>query len=123
MKTVLVVLLLIAFFVGAGYYGLPFVVEKETSDVKSEIANLKERLQKAEEFIKKEEEARKVVQLQPDADVQKVIKAVNALSSRMTSLENSFSKDMASTNEAMKKQTGATEETLRNTGQTQEDHV
>ena len=59
MKTAVVVLLLVAFFVGAGYYGLPIMVEKETSGLKSEMVNLQQRVQKAEEYIKNEEEERK----------------------------------------------------------------
>jgi len=113
MKTALVVLLLVAFIAGAGYYGLPIVVEQETRGLKSEIGDLKQRLQKAEEFIKSEEEARKVTQLQPDADVQKIIRAVNSLSSRVTSFENSVGKGIASTDESIKNQKEATEEALK----------
>ena len=105
MKTIFVVLLLVSFFAGAGYYGLPIVVEKETRGLKSEVGNLKQRLEKAEEFIRNEEEAGKIGQLQPTADAQKIIKAVNALSSKVTSLENSFAKNIVSTDELIKKQT------------------
>lgn len=35
MKTVLVIILLIAAFVAAGYYGLPILIEKETAVLKS----------------------------------------------------------------------------------------
>lgn len=59
------------------------------------------------------EEESKAALLQPDADAQKIIKAVNALSSKLTYLENSFSKGMASTDEAMKRQKAATEETFK----------
>jgi len=113
MKTVLIVLLLVAFFVGAGYYGLPIVVEKETSGLKSEIGDLKQRLQKTEEFMKNEEEARKVTVLQPDSGGEKIIRAVNSLASRVASIENALNNRIAATDESIKKQRSATEEALK----------
>lgn len=113
MKTVLVIILLIAAFVAAGYYGLPILIEKETAVLKSEVQDVKQRLQKIEEFIKSEEEARKVTQLKPDADLQHVIKAVNAISSRVAHLDDSFKKDMSIVDETIKKQKSATEETMK----------
>jgi len=113
MKTMFVVLLLVAFFVGAGYYGLPIVLEKETSGLKAEIGDLQQRLQKAEEFMRNEEEARKVAALPPGADAEKIIRAVNSLASRVASLENALGKGMASTDESIRKQQSATEEALK----------
>lgn len=113
MKTILVVLLLVSFLIGAGYYGLPIVVQKETSGLRSEIADLKQKLQKAEEFIRNEEEGRKVTQLQPDADAQKIIKSMNALSLRVASFETSLAKGMASAEDSIKTQKAATEEALK----------
>lgn len=46
MKTVLVVIILIAAFVVGGYFGLPIIMKKETSGLKSEIHDLKEKMQK-----------------------------------------------------------------------------
>lgn len=113
MKTVLVVILLIAAFVATGYYGLPILIEKETAVLKSEVQDVKQRLQKIEEYIKSEEEARKVTQLKPDADLQHIIKAVNAVSSRVAYLDDSFKKDMSRVDETIKKQKTALEEALK----------
>ena len=113
MKTMLIVLLLVSFLAGAGYYGLPIMLQKETSGLKSDINDLKQKLQKAEDFIRNEEEARKAGQLQPDADAQKIIRSVNFFSSRATALENSLAKGLASADEAIKTQKAATEEALK----------
>lgn len=113
MKTILVVILLVAFLAGAGYYGLPIMVQKETSGLKSEIADVKQKLQKAEEYIRNEEEAKKVTQLQPDADAQKIIKSVNALSLKTASIETSLAKVIAATNESIKGQMAETAEALK----------
>jgi len=113
MKTMLIVLVLVSFLAGAGYYGLPIMLQKETSGLKSDVNDLKQKLQKAEEFIRNEEEARKAGQLQPDADAQKIIRSVNALSSRAAALENSLAKGLASADEAIRAQKAATEEALK----------
>ena len=115
MKTVFVLLLVVVLLAGAGFYGLPIMVERETSGLKSELGDIKNRLIKAENFIRNEEEAKKVTQLLPDADAQKIIKAVNSLSSRLTSFEDSLGKGMASTAESMKKQTEAIDKLDRET--------
>jgi len=113
MKTILIVLLLVSFLAGAGYYGLPIMLQNETSGLKSDVNDLKQKLQKVEEFIKNEEEARKAGQLQPDADAQKIIRSVNALSSRAAALESSLAKGRASADEAIRTQKAATEEALK----------
>lgn len=118
MKTVLVVLFLVACLAGAGYYGLPIMIEKETSRLASELGEVQQRLQKAEAFIRTEEEARKIMQLAPDADAQKIITAVNALSSKVSSVENSLGKGIASTDEAVKEQKAAIEKALKNQADT-----
>ncbi|MEW6376363.1 MAG: hypothetical protein AB1502_11330 [Thermodesulfobacteriota bacterium] len=119
MKTVIIVIiLLIAAIAGAGYYGLPILIEKETSGLKSEIHDVKERIQKIEDFIKKEEEARKVGQLPSDADIQRIIKTVNTLFSKATSLEESLKREFSSVQETVKKQGTVTEEALKNQTET-----
>lgn len=113
MKTVLVVILLIALFAGAGYYGLPILIEKETAGLRSEVQVLKKRLQKTEEFIKSEEEARKTTHLQPDADLRRVIKTVNSIDSKVTAIEDSFKKEMSVINGITKNQQVTTEEAFK----------
>lgn len=113
MKTVLIVIILIAAFLAVGYFGIPILIEKETAVLKSEVLDIKQRLQKIEDFIKSEEEARKLTQLRPDADLQHVIKAVNAVSERVASIDDSFKKDMSRTDETIKKQQSSTQEALK----------
>jgi uncharacterized protein YoxC len=106
MKTLLVILLLVAVMTGAGYFGLPILIEKETAGLRADVQDLKQRLQKMEEEAK-------VAPLKPDADVQKVIKTVNAIYHKVSSLENSFNKGMSQMDEAIKRQSKAIEETAK----------
>lgn len=110
MKAAIAIILIITVFLGAGLYGL---LGKKISELRAEIQDLKQRLQKIEEFIKTEEEARKNALLQPDADVQKIIRAVNAVSSKLTALDNSLNKGMSESSEALKNQKAATDEALK----------
>lgn len=106
MKTILIVILLIAIVLGAGYFGLPLLIEKETAGLKSDVQDLKQKLQKIEEESK-------VAPLQHDADVQKVIKTVNAMYSKVVTLEDSFKKSTSVIDETIKKQKTATEEAFK----------
>lgn len=107
MKNIWIILLIVFFvaLVGAGYFGLPILIKKETTDLRADVHDLKQRLQKIEEESK-------VALLQPDADAQKIIKTVNSIASRVNALEDSLKKDLSVTNEAIKKQGKATEEAL-----------
>jgi hypothetical protein len=106
MKTVLVVLVLILVLAGAGYLGLPILIKQETSGLVTDIQDVKQRLQKIEEESK-------AAPLPPDADVQKVIKTVNAMYSQIASLEDSLKKSSSAIDETIKKQSAMTEEALR----------
>ncbi len=46
MKTVLIIIILIAAIIGAGYLGLPLLIKKETAGLGSEVQDMKQRLQK-----------------------------------------------------------------------------
>ena len=106
MKTVILILLIVLVLIGAGYFGLPILIEKETAGLKTEVQDIKQRLQKIEEESK-------AAPLQPDADVRKVIKTVNALYSKVVSLEDSFTKSTSIIDERIKKQSTTTEEALK----------
>jgi len=107
MKNVIVsIILVILVVLGAGYFGLPVLIEKETSALKAEVQDLRQRLQAMEEM-------NKVAPLTLDADAQKIITTVNALSRQMNSLEQSGKKEIAATTEAIKTQKTTTEETLK----------
>lgn len=111
MKTVLIILLLILVLAGAGYLGLPILIKKETSGLMADIHDVKQRLQKIEEESK-------AAPLQPDADVQKVIKTVNAIYLKTVSLEDSLKKSTSAIDETIKKQSTMTEEALRKQAET-----
>jgi polyhydroxyalkanoate synthesis regulator phasin len=103
MKTVLVVIILIAVVLSAGYFGLPVLIEKKTAGLSSDVQALKQKLEKIDE------ESR-IAPLPPTSDTQKITKVVNSLSSKVTALEDSFNKAMSVTDEAIKKQKTATEQ-------------
>jgi hypothetical protein len=106
MKAVLVVIILIAVGLGAGYFGIPVLIERQTAPLKAQVEDLKNEIQKMEAESK-------IAPLQPTADVQKIIKVVNSLSLKMTALEDSFKKNMSATDDTVKKQRAATEEALK----------
>jgi hypothetical protein len=106
MKAVLVILALIVVTVVAGYFGIPVLIQKETASLRSDILDMKLRLQKMEEESK-------AAPLRPEANVQEVIKTVNAIFHKMNSLEVSLNKGMSQTDGAIKRQGSATEEALK----------
>jgi len=110
MKAILVILSLIVVTVVAGYFGLPVLIQKETAGIRSDVQDMKQRLQKMEEESK-------AAPIKPDANVQEVIKTVNAIYHKMNSLESSLNKDISTTNEAIKSQKVATEDALRKQGE------
>lgn len=111
MKTVLIIILVLVLSIGAGYFVLPLLIQKETAVLKSEIQDVKQRLERIEKSME-------IAPLQPDADFQKVIQTVNALHMKVVSLEDSFKKSAATLDETMKKQNTANEEALRKQAET-----
>jgi hypothetical protein len=105
MKNILLIILLIAVLVLLGYFGLPFLIEKQTASLRSDVLSLRQKVQKMEE--------ESGAPLPADADAGKIIRAVNALSYKAASLEESFNKNMSAANETLKKQKTATEEALK----------
>lgn len=106
MKTVLIIIVLIAACIGIGYFGLPILIEKETVGLRSEVQDVKQRLQKVEEFTQ-------MAPLQPDADFQKVIKTVNATYYKVVSLEDSFKKNTSTIDETIEKQKKTAEDAFK----------
>lgn len=106
MRNVLTVIILIGVLIAAAFFGIPLLIDKRTADMRSEVQDLRQRLQKIEEQSK-------VAPLPPDADTRKVIKTVNALSLQVNSFENSFKKEVTATNELIQKQKTSNEEAFR----------
>jgi len=111
MKTVLIIILVLVLSIGAGYFVLPLLIQKETAGLKSEIQDVKQRLERIEKSME-------IAPLQPDADFQKVIQTVNALHIKVVSLEDAFKKSAAALDETMKNQNAAHEEALRKQAET-----
>lgn len=113
MKTVLAVLVVIAVIFVGGYFGLPVMIEKGIQPLRTDIQDLKQRLELVENFVRSEEEIRKRTQLKPDSDLQGVVKTVNTISLRIVSLEDSLRKSTASYEETLSRQKSSTEEAFR----------
>lgn len=113
MKTALAIVVVIAVILVGGYFGLPVMIEKEMQPLRTDIQDVKQRLELAEKFVQSEEEIRKQTQLKPDSDLQSIIKTVNAVSLRIASLEDSLKKNIASSEETLSRQKASTEEAFR----------
>ena len=113
MKTIIAVILLVAALAAASFFGLPMLIDQQTAPLKKEMDDLNARLQKAESFIQAEEEARKKIQLSPDADVQKIIQMINALSAKLTAIEAGTGKKFVATADEIKSQKIAMEAALK----------
>ena len=112
-KTVIAVIVLILFIGAGGYFGLPLLIDKETTELRMEVRDLKEKVQKIEAFVQSEEDIRKVTQLTPDSDSQRIIKTVNSVSLKLKTLEESTNKGISATDEAVKKQKAEMDEAIR----------
>lgn len=113
MRTLLLmVLLLVALGVG-GYFALPILIEREIAGFREDFKGVTQRVEKLEEFVRAEEEARKMTQIEPGADAAAVIRGVNALSTRVTSLERSFRRETAEADKANRELKSSTAATLK----------
>jgi len=111
MKNVLAGIVVIFVLIIAGYFGISFLMEKKTVDLRSEVESVRQRLQKIED------ESR-VAPLQPDADAAKIIKTVNAVSVKADSLEASLEKETTSLEDALTKQRMSADEALKKQAET-----
>lgn len=96
MKPAIQIFLLIAVTAGlvaAGYFAFPYLIEKQTSPLQSEMKSMQERLQNLENYVAQEKQASASGELKPDADLQTTVKMVNTLSERLSALEQSQKKD------------------------------
>lgn len=101
-------------FIGAGvYFGLPLLIDRETTDLRLEVRNLKEKVQKIEAFVQSEEDIRKMTQLTPDSDTKRIIKTVNAVSLKLKTLKESTNKGISAADEAIKKQKTQMDEAIK----------
>lgn len=113
MKTLIVAVIVVALAAGAGYYALPILVDRETQSLKTDIHEVRQRLQEIDKFVAAEMEARRESDLGPDADMQRVIRSVNALTERMDAVEKRLESGLAEADEASKKHMSATLQSIR----------
>ncbi|MBZ0158670.1 hypothetical protein [Candidatus Methylomirabilis sp.] len=113
MKTAVVVIILLVVFAVGGYLGLPMLIQKETIGLKSDLSDIKQRLDTIEEYIKKEQEAKEAARLPKDADPQRIIKTVNTMLAEVAALQDSHKKELSAVAETIKQQRVSTEEALR----------
>lgn len=106
MKTFIAVVVAVAVIGVAGYFGVNALITREAEGIRSEIKNLEQR-------VRKMEEEATVSALPADADANKIIKTVNALSLQVKGLEDSLRKELSATNDSFKKQTDATGELFK----------
>jgi len=106
MKTVFILVVVIAAIAAGGYFGLPVMIDSRTAALKSEVGELKQRLQKMEDNAK-------TAPLPPDADAGRIIGAVNALAAKTAAVENALAKDRAAIDAAARDQTTAMENALK----------
>ena len=122
MKTVIGIILVALALAIAAYFALPFLINKETQELRKALADLKQRIQKVEAFMDKEEKVAKDAQVKADAGLPQVIKTLNALSNKVVSLEDNlktesvkkeewFSKQKALLDDSFKKQNEILEKT------------
>jgi hypothetical protein len=106
MKTILVVIILIAVGTAVGYFGIPILIEKENAVLKSDVADLKQRLQKIEDESK-------ASPLEPDARIHNVIRTVNALYAKTESLEKSMKENVSKADKTIEDQKSSLEGNMK----------
>ncbi len=113
MKTVIGIILVALVLGGAAYFALPFLIEKETLGLRTELADLKQRIQKTEAFMEQEEKAGKEAQVKADAGLPQVIKTLNTLSNKVVSLEDRLKTESVKNEEWVSKQKALLDDSLK----------
>jgi DNA repair exonuclease SbcCD ATPase subunit len=106
MKTMLMLIVVIAAVATGGYLGLPVMIDSRTAALKTEIEELKQRLHKMEDDAK-------TAALPADADTGRIIKMVNALSAKTAAVEKTLTRDRAEIDAAAREQRTALDEALK----------
>jgi hypothetical protein len=97
----------------AGYFTFPFLLEKKTGGLQTEIQALKKRIEKTEAYIDKEEKAVRESKVNTNANLPQVIKTVNSLSAKVSSLENDLNKGLSKNEDFTKKQNALLEASIK----------
>jgi hypothetical protein len=113
MKTFVTLTVIALLFMSLVFLGMPMIIEKETVKVNSEVQGLTAKVQALEKFRKDQEGAWKLSGLKHDADPQKIVKAVNSLSTKTGNLEAVLGARMSSVEDSLKAHGALNEDALR----------
>ncbi len=113
MKIILAVCIMTAALAGAGYYGLPLLIERETMTLQTEMLEVQERVGTVERYMQDEKEAREKAQFPPDADVTSIIKGLNDVSVKIGAMDTAFQESVGKTEESFNQMKTATDEAFR----------
>ena len=91
----------------AGMGGGGFYFYQQTTDLRSNVLDLRQRLDRVEAFVKSEEDIRKMTQLPADANLPKVITSLNSTSAKLSAVDDSFKKEASRLDGDIKKQAQA----------------
>ena len=98
---------------GLGVGGFYFY--QQTTALKSDVLDLKQRLDRVETFVKSEEEIRKMTQLPADANLPKVITSLNSTSTKVASMDDLLKKETSRLEGDIKKQAESIEKLNKET--------
>ncbi len=106
---VFIAVLMAGLFVGGFYF------HQQTTALRSDVLDLRQRLDRVEAFVKSEEDIRKATQLPADADLPKIITALNAAGTKLATIDDSLRKEASRLDGDIKKQAEAIEKLNKET--------
>lgn len=95
-------LIIAVLLAGLGVGGFYFY--QQTTDLRSTVLDLRQKLDRVETFVKSEEEIRKMTQLPADANLPKVITSLNSTNARLSAVDDSLKKEASRLDGDIKKQ-------------------
>jgi len=81
-----------------------FYFHQQTTALRSDVLDLRQRLDRVETFVKSEEEIRKMTELPADANLPKVITSLNSMNTKLSAVDDSFKKEASRLDGNIKKQ-------------------
>lgn len=113
MKTFLLSIVILAAVAAGGYFGLPVFMERQVEPLRKDVLELKARLEKAEQFVRQEQELRKGGVLPPDAGMSKVIGVLNTVTARVEELDKAIARQTSIAEAFLKKERDEREQAAR----------
>ena len=112
MKTFITFAVMIILFACLIFLGMPFIIDKETGRLKSEIQEQHSKIKVLEAFRSDQEHAWKMTGLKPGDDFNKVMKSISNLSSKIASMEDYVNQRISAVDDAIEGQLSASSELL-----------